>query len=154
MPNMNGLEACKELQKNEQTSNIPIIFITSVEDNEIIVEGLNSGAVDYIRKPFKTRELIARMEIHLELKESLENQKKLIQKLKAQIEENKALRRLIPICLHCKKVRDDKGFWDNVDSYISLHSNIDFSHGVCPDCLKKYYSESSEAQGEINEKTT
>jgi len=152
MPKMDGLEVCRKLQKDEKTSDIPIIFITSVAENDIIVEGLNSGAVDYIRKPFKPKELLARMEIHLELQQALYNQRKLIENLKAQIEENKRLRRLIPICFHCKKVRDDKGFWDNVDSYISIHSNIDFSHGVCPDCMTKYYSDSSDGQGEIDEK--
>ena len=148
MPKMDGLEVCKKLQKDNKTQDIPIIFITSVAENDTIVEGLNSGAVDYIRKPFKPKELLARMEIHLELKQALDNQKKLIKKLKAQIEENKQLRLLIPICFHCKKVRNDKGFWDNVESYITIHSNIDFSHGICPDCMTKYYSESSDDQGE------
>ncbi|MBN2281204.1 MAG: response regulator [Candidatus Marinimicrobia bacterium] len=148
MPKMDGLEVCKELQKDQTTQDIPIIFITSVAENEVIVEGLNSGAVDYVKKPFKPRELIARIEIHLELKQALDNQKKLIENLKAQIEENKQLRRLIPICFHCKKVRDDQGFWDDVESYMTIHSNIDFSHGICPECQKKYYSDTLDDKGE------
>ncbi len=152
MPNMDGLEVCRQLQKSEETSDIPVIFITSVAENETIVEGLNLGAVDYIKKPFKPKELLARMEVHLELKRALETQNKLIKKLKKQIDENEKLRNLVPICFHCKKVRDDKGFWENVDSFISQHSNIDFSHGVCPDCMEKYYSELSDDQGEMDEK--
>lgn len=153
MPKMNGYEVCTQLQKDDSTRDIPIIFITSVTNSDDIVKGLNAGAVDYIRKPFVPKELLARVEIHLELKTLLDNQKRLINKLKQQVEENKRLRSLVPICFHCKKVRDDKGFWENVDSYISVHSNIDFSHGICPECMEKYYSElSSDTQGEIDAK--
>lgn len=153
MPKKNGLEVCLELQQDPAMEEIPIIFITSVSESDTIVEGLNAGAVDYVKKPFKTKELLARIDIHLELKRALDNQKQLIKKLKHQIEENKRLRSLVPICFHCKKVRDDKGFWENVESYISIRSNIDFSHGICPDCMERYYSETSDAQGEIDEKT-
>ena len=153
MPKKNGLDVCAELQQSPDTSDIPVIFITSVSDSNDIVKGLNAGAVDYVKKPFVPKELLARVDIHLELKKALDNQKNLIKKLKMQIEENKRLRSLVPICFHCKKVRDDKGFWENVDSYISLHSNIDFSHGICPECMEKYYSEfSSDTQGDIDEK--
>jgi DNA-binding response OmpR family regulator len=153
MPKMDGYEVCQRLQKDNQTKEIPIIFITSVSSSDDIIKGLNAGAVDYVKKPFIPKELLARVEIHLELKYLLENQKQLINKLKQQIEENKQLRSLVPICFHCKKVRDDKGFWENVDSYISHHSNIDFSHGICPECMEKYYSDlSSDKQGEIDEK--
>ena len=152
MPKMNGYEVCKELQKNTLTNHIPIIFITSASNTEDIVKGLNAGAVDYIKKPFIPKELIARIEIQLELKHLLENQKNLIKKLKMQIDENKRLRSLVPICFHCKKVRDDKGFWENVDSYISLHSNINFSHGICPKCMEQHYSEfMTSTQGEIDD---
>jgi len=151
MPKKNGLEVCLELQQDPAMQEIPIIFITSVSESDIIVEGLNAGAVDYVKKPFKTKELLARIDIHLELKKALDNQKKLIKKLRDQIEENKRLRNLVPICFHCKKVRDDKGFWENVESYISIRSNIDFSHGICPDCMERYYSETSDVQGEVDE---
>ncbi|MDP8202579.1 MAG: response regulator [Candidatus Tenebribacter burtonii] len=68
-----------------------------------------------------------------------EERKKLIKKLQKTLDEIKTLEGLIPICSHCKKIRDDSGYWSNVEQYISKHSNIDFSHGICPDCLEKYY---------------
>jgi len=52
-----------------------------------------------------------------------------------------SLRELIPICMHCKNVRNDQGFWDKVEAYVGKHMKVDFSHGICPDCMKKYYSE-------------
>ncbi|MCL4456245.1 MAG: hypothetical protein M1147_09785 [Nitrospirae bacterium] len=55
----------------------------------------------------------------------------------------KTLRGLIPICSSCKKVRDDKGFWKQVEAYVSEHTDAEFSHGICPDCMKKLYPEYS-----------
>jgi len=52
-----------------------------------------------------------------------------------------SLREMIPICMHCKNVRNDQGFWDKVETYVGKHMSVDFSHGICPDCMKKYYSE-------------
>ena len=46
---------------------------------------------------------------------------------------------LLPICAHCKKIRDDQGYWEQLESYLDRHSEIKFSHGICQDCLKKYY---------------
>ena len=69
--------------------------------------------------------------------------------LKARVEEElarvKVLRGLLPICACCKKVRDDHGYWGQIESYIAEHSEADFSHGLCPDCVKQYYPEYAEA---------
>jgi hypothetical protein len=51
----------------------------------------------------------------------------------------KSLSGLLPICASCKKIRDDKGYWSQVESYIQKHSDATFTHGICPDCIKKLY---------------
>lgn len=61
--------------------------------------------------------------------------------LAVQLADIRTLRGFIPICMHCKNVRDDKGFWEKVEHYIEDHADVQFSHGICPDCMKKYYSE-------------
>jgi hypothetical protein len=53
--------------------------------------------------------------------------------------EIKTLRGIVPICAHCKKVRDDKGYWTQVESYVAKHTEAAFSHGLCPDCAKGLY---------------
>lgn len=60
-------------------------------------------------------------------------------RLKDYISEIKTLRAILPICSNCKKIRDDKGYWQEVESYISTHSETMFSHGICPDCAKRLY---------------
>jgi len=63
----------------------------------------------------------------------------LIEKLQKAISEIKTLRGIIPICSHCKKIRDDKGYYQQVETYVSRHTEAEFSHGLCPECEKKYY---------------
>ncbi|MBA7550812.1 hypothetical protein ES705_43337 [subsurface metagenome] len=53
----------------------------------------------------------------------------------------KSLTGLLPICSSCKKIRDDEGYWHQVEGYIKKHSEAEFSHGICPDCMKKLYPE-------------
>ncbi len=64
---------------------------------------------------------------------------RLIQELQQAMTNVKALSGLLPICASCKKIRDDEGYWKQIESYISAHSEAEFSHGICPDCLKKLY---------------
>jgi CheY-like chemotaxis protein len=66
---------------------------------------------------------------------------RLIQDLQKSLANVKSLSGLLPICAGCKKIRDDKGYWSQVESYVQLHSEATFTHGLCPDCIKKYYPE-------------
>jgi len=66
---------------------------------------------------------------------------KLISELQKALDEIKTLRGIIPICGYCKNIRDDRGAWDIMESYITKHSDAEFSHGICPDCLKKQMDE-------------
>lgn len=74
-------------------------------------------------------------------KETVAEKEHLIDELRSTIEKVRTLTGLIPICANCKKIRDDSGFWDNVDVYIQKHTNADFSHSICPECMKKLYPE-------------
>jgi len=70
---------------------------------------------------------------------TLDSLEKKNQELESTISEVKTLRGLLPICASCKKVRDDKGYWNQIDNYLEIHSEVEFSHGLCPDCAKKLY---------------
>ncbi|MBU1240549.1 hypothetical protein KJ865_12635, partial [Myxococcota bacterium] len=64
-----------------------------------------------------------------------------IRELERARDEIKTLSGMLPICMHCKNIRDDKGYWSRVESYISRNADVSFSHGICPDCLAKYFPE-------------
>lgn len=74
-----------------------------------------------------------------ERKQAEEQRDKLIVELQKALSEVKTLRGILPICSHCKKIRDDKGYWNQIESYIHEHSDAEFSHGICQECAEKYY---------------
>jgi hypothetical protein len=74
-----------------------------------------------------------------ERKEVEAERNRLVLDLQNALAEVKTLKGIIPICCYCKKIRDDKGFWTQVEEYISAHSDADLSHGICPECAKKYF---------------
>ena len=69
----------------------------------------------------------------------LAKERKASQDLRDALNQVKMLSGLIPICANCKKIRDDKGYWNQIESYIRDHSEAEFSHGICPECMKKLY---------------
>ena len=95
---------------------------------------------------FMTQELsrtttsITRLENEIASRKKTEAEnEQLIQELQETIAQVKTLRGMLPICSHCKKIRDDQGYWNRIESYIAEHADVEFSHGICPDCLQKYY---------------
>lgn len=148
MPGMDGYEICVKLKKDIRTRDIPVIFLTARTDTESILKGFETGAVDYVTKPFNSAELLARVRTHLELKRARDIQdtlitekETLILKLEKALEEIKTLRGFIPICCSCKKIRNDEDYWEQIEVYIQKHTNAVFSHGLCPDCAQKLYPE-------------
>ena len=79
-----------------------------------------------------------------ERKTNEEEREKLLVELQKSLEEIKTLKGIIPICMHCKGIRDDKGSWTQLEKFITEHSEAEFSHGICDECLKKYYPEEYE----------
>jgi hypothetical protein len=75
--------------------------------------------------------------------EAEEERKRLIIELQEALANVKTLSGMLPICAWCKKVRDDKGYWNQIETYIKDHSGVDFSHSICPECLEKRYPESN-----------
>jgi hypothetical protein len=73
---------------------------------------------------------------------------RLVRELRAALAEVRTLREILPICSYCKKIRDDENYWQNVESYISQHTNTRFSHGICPSCFEQMVAPQFEASDE------
>ncbi len=84
---------------------------------------------------------LMRKQAEKELQESMKERENLIRELQYALENIKTLQGLIPICSNCKKIRDDKGYWNQVEGYISKHTDAKFTHGICPDCSKELYGD-------------
>jgi PAS domain S-box-containing protein len=76
-----------------------------------------------------------------ERKQAEKEREDLIRQLRESLAEIKTLRGILPLCSFCKKIRDDKGYWEQVDIYITKHSEADISHSICPECYNKHYPE-------------
>ncbi len=79
-----------------------------------------------------------------ERKRAEKERERLITELTDAIKEINTLRGILPLCSFCKKVRNDKGYWEQVDVYIQKYSPADISHSICPECMKKYYPDECE----------
>lgn len=134
MPEMNGYEVCRILKEQDDFRDIPVIFITALIEETDEAKGFALGAVDYITKPFKPSILKHRVSTHLALKSQRDELALKNAELEEALRSVKELSGLLPICMHCKKIRDDKGYWNQLETYISDHSSVLFSHGICPDC--------------------
>ena len=144
MPAMSGIEICRELRKEEGQNPVYIILLTALGDKTSIVTGLQSGADDYVTKPFDPEELNARIRVGeriLELRDRLAAQ---VQQLESALLQVKMLQGILPICAHCHSIRDDRASWRRMEEYIESNSDAQFSHSICPSCLDKYYPESED----------
>ncbi len=138
MPGMDGLELCRRIRALSKPLKPYLIFVTARAGTQDIVTGLTAGADDYIVKPFQRGELRARVRVGerlLELQTILADRVKELEDALARV---KLLHGLLPICSYCKKVRDDRNYWQQVEGYIEEHSEAQFTHGICPDCRAKY----------------
>lgn len=139
MPEMSGLEVCQRVKESGIEDPPYIIILTARTQKEDIVKALGAGANDYITKPFNNAELRARVRVGqrmVEMKDALAAQ---VIELRTALEHIKTLQGIIPICSYCKKIRDDRGYWNQVEAYLSRHSDAQFSHGFCPECIGKHF---------------
>lgn len=137
MPGMDGLEICRRIREHPSQEPPYLILLTAHDTKADVVTGLRNGANEYIIKPFDSDDLRARIGVGrrvVELQAALSARVRELEEAMAHV---KQLRELLPICCYCKKVRDDQNYWEQVDSYLLRHSEIRFTHGICPDCLKR-----------------
>lgn len=139
MPTVDGYTLCRRIKTLEDKKDIPIIFVTAKTTPDDLAKGFELGAVDYITKPFHAAELSARVRTHISLYRAKKRNEFLINELKTALGQVKKLSGMLPICSGCKKIRDDAGYWNQVEAYISAHTDVRFSHGICPACVRKEY---------------
>lgn len=185
MPNMDGFDFCAQIKADKRLIRVPVMLVTALSDPHDIIQGLESGADNFIIKPYDTEYLLSQIEymiansrlraispnlvhdssqmaieiyfggrkhiikssqlqildilfstfeVYIQKNKQLE---KMNQELAARNERIKLLNGLIPICANCKKVRDDDGYWKNVDHFLEEHSEADFNRSICPECAQK-----------------
>ena len=144
MPGFDGIEICRKVRSTPRFELMYIILLTSRTEKEDLAMGFISGANDYITKPFHPVELESRVRVGqrmVKLQTSLAGR---IKELEDALSEVKRLQGLLPICSYCKKVRNEANYWQQVESYLASHTEVQLTHGVCPDCYDRMMKELDE----------
>ena len=146
MPGTDGVAATRHIKSLDRLRDIPVIVVTAKADLDNLQAAFSAGAMDFITKPVNSVELLARVNSALMLKKEMDCRKTReaeLQRSNAELQqalrEVKVLKGLVPICASCKKIRNDQGFWQQLEEYIQQHSEAEFSHGLCAPCIKKLY---------------
>ena len=134
MPEMDGLELCRRVRAREEAPFCHMMLVTSRTRAEDIVAGIMAGANDFVTKPFDRAVLTARLHAAqrvIELERTLANR---VRELEEALHEVATLRKLLPICMYCKSIRDDEQAWADLEEYFHKHAQTDFTHSICPSC--------------------
>lgn len=135
MPEVDGIELCRRVRMRPKTDYTYFILLTAIyTGRENLKCAMDAGVDDFLPKPLDRDSVLMRLKVAQRIIE-----------FTIQI---KQLKDLIPICMYCKKVRNDENFWQGVESYIAQQTGSNFSHGICPDCFTKH-SRSLPMPGEI-----
>ncbi|WP_404420633.1 PleD family two-component system response regulator [Nibricoccus sp. IMCC34717] len=134
MPKLDGLQLCRRVRGQQGAEYVYFILLSSVEHSDANQDlALRAGVDDFLSKPVRLQELKVRLHVAQR-----------ILKFATQVRQLEAF---LPICSYCKKIRDDKNYWDRIESYIGTRTGSEFSHSVCPDCYQQHLVPQLEALG-------
>ncbi|MBI1830996.1 MAG: response regulator transcription factor [Planctomycetes bacterium] len=151
MPKLDGPQICRKIRDLVRQQPTYIILLTSKHQKEDVVAGLESGADDFITKPFDQHELRSRIRVGeriVMLQQKLADRVHRLEEALAQVTQRRGL---LPMCSYCRKIRDDQNYWHDVERYLAAHTDVHFSHGICPNCwndvVQPELAKAREAQG-------
>jgi len=138
MPQLDGIEVCRRARAHPGLERLYMIILTSMTRPDEIVAGLQSGANDYVLKPFKAPELHARIDAGARLVALQAELGERVSELEKALSEVKQISGIVPICSYCKKIRDETNYWERVEDYFARHTEAKFTHSFCPECYEKF----------------
>jgi len=141
MPNLDGLDVCRAVRAAKRPTEPYLIILTARSSQEDVIRGLQAGADDYLTKPIDRGELEMRLQVAVRVISLQQRLAERVAELESALGRVRQLHGLLPICAYCKRIRSEQNEWNQVETYITKHSNAEFSHGVCPTCLEKLLDE-------------
>jgi sigma-B regulation protein RsbU (phosphoserine phosphatase) len=143
LPSSSGIELIRAARAMSLSGYVFTILLTARVSRGELIEGMEAGADDFLTRPVDAELLRVRLragERILRLERGLAERNRI---LETALGEVKKLSGLLPICANCKKIRDDQGYWHQVENYIKEHTDADFTHALCPSCMSELYPEIS-----------
>lgn len=123
MPNMSGLDLCRKVRSRRRKDYIYFILVTALSGQENHHEAIEAGVDDFLNKPLQQDNLLIRLRVAGRILDF--------------INEIRELKRLLPICMYCKSIRDDSDYWHQIETYLHAQTGTDFSHSICPKCYEE-----------------
>ena len=150
MPGVDGIEFCRILREDDRYRDVPIIMVTASEEEQTLVEAFEAGATDFVRKPIKSVEFLARVRVairlHREIAARKAHEKLLAQRFDVLQTANEALRNALarikklpqhlPVCSVCHKIQVDEDRWMHIEDYIREYFHSELQLSICPDCYR------------------
>lgn len=140
LPESKGAETLGNMSKllAEQA----VIVLTGLSDEQIGIDAIKMGAQDFLCKETITAVLLKKsIRYAIERHKLIQEKKQLLKTLQDAVKNIQTLEGIIPICMVCKKIRDDKGYWEQVEQHVSRYTPAQFTHGICPHCKDKFTAE-------------
>lgn len=138
MPIMDGIEATRLIYERFPT---PVVVLTAYDTPELVERASAAGVGAYLLKPPDAHEMDRAIAVAMARFDDVMELRRLNAELQDTLAKIKTLSGLLPLCSSCKKIRDDEGYWHQLEVYLRDHSEAEFSHGLCPECAKKLYPE-------------
>lgn len=135
MPGLDGPDVCRRLRQSTRTGYTYMLLITARNAKSDVVQGLSAGADDFVSKPVDPDELHARLRTGERIVRLEQTHAEQVKELQAAADEVRELQGMIPICMHCKRIRNQSQIWEKVETYIEQRSAAKFSHALCAECL-------------------
>ena len=130
---MDGIEAAEQIR----TLRIPLVYVSGSCDSPTLQRAQLTEPYGYILKPYRASDLRISVEMSLQRRRAEQERERLLKRFQDVLASVKTLTGRLSICCYCKKIRDDKNYWQQVDTYVADHSEAQFTHGICPDCRDK-----------------
>lgn len=141
MPGLPGVELCRRARQLRLATSPYIILLTALTKPSDIVEGLDSGANDYVTKPFQQVELEARIKVGIRMLDLQRELMTRINDLERALKDLRELRGILHVCSYCGSMIRSESTWTAMEAYVASHPDSAYSHGICPNCLPKAHRE-------------
>ncbi len=150
LPDICGCEISRQIRTIKGIRQPHVVLLSASRITpEKQVESLESGADCCLVRPISNRELLAQIQAIVRIIWTERDRDFLIENLEKALAAIKTLSGIVPICATCKKIRDNHGYWEEIELYVEKHSTAEFTHGICPDCVNKLYGNFS-TEEEVN----
>ena len=142
MPILDGIAASDAIQRECPT---PVVILTAYDNQDFVDKAGRAGVGAFLVKPPDAARIDRAITIAVARHRDLMEIRRAHDELEQALAEIRTLRGILPLCSFCKKVRNDQGYWEQVDVYITEHTHALVSHSLCPDCLREHYPRQYEA---------